>query len=174
MTHATAFTPAEIGGLARRIDRPVVLVGLMGVGKSTVGRRLAALLDTDFIDVDEEIERAADRSVSEIFEAHGELYFRAGERRVIARLVEEGHGVIATGHHRADKAMRDVIGAFVSGDPFSRLIVEAYGADYLVMCTDLIEPSIYAGRGGEGALDVPQRDIDAARDAEVDADGRDP
>mgnify|MGYP000454026454 CR=1 FL=1 len=52
MTHATAFTPAEIGGLARRIDRPVVLVGLMGVGKSTVGRRLAALLDTDFIDVD--------------------------------------------------------------------------------------------------------------------------
>ena len=59
MTHATAFTPAEIGGLARRIDRPVVLVGLMGVGKSTVGRRLAALLDTDFIDVDEEIERAA-------------------------------------------------------------------------------------------------------------------
>ena len=80
MTHATAFTPAEIGGLARRIDRPVVLVGLMGVGKSTVGRRLAALLDTDFIDVDEEIERAADRSVSEIFEAHGELYFRAGER----------------------------------------------------------------------------------------------
>ena len=46
MTHATAFTPAEIGGLARRIDRPVVLVGLMGVGKSTVGRRLAALLAT--------------------------------------------------------------------------------------------------------------------------------
>ncbi len=97
MTHATAFTPAEIGGLARRIDRPVVLVGLMGVGKSTVGRRLAALLDTDFIDVDEEIERAADRSVAEIFEAHGEAYFRAGERRVIARLMEERHGVIATG-----------------------------------------------------------------------------
>ena len=67
-------------------------------------------------------------------------------------LLETGHGVIATGHHRADKAMRDVIGAFVSGDPFSRLIVEAYGADYLVMCTDLIEPSIYAGRGGEGSL----------------------
>ena len=110
MTHATAFTPAEIGGLARRIDRPVVLVGLMGVGKSTVGRRLAALLDTDFIDVDEEIERAADRSVSEIFEAHGELYFRAGERRVIARLVEEGHGVIATGG-----------GAFV--DPETRALI---------------------------------------------------
>ena len=67
-------------------------------------------------------------------------------------LLETGHGVIATGHHRADKAMRDVIGAFVSGDPFSRLIVEAYGADYLVMCTDLIEPSIYAGSGGEGSL----------------------
>ena len=113
MTHATAFTPAEIGGLARRIDRPVVLVGLMGVGKSTVGRRLAALLDTDFIDVDEEIERAADRSVSEIFEAHGELYFRAGERRVIARLVEEGHGVIATG----GGARRDSRPLLRKGDP---------------------------------------------------------
>jgi len=97
MTHATSLTSAEIGGLARRIDRPVVLVGLMGVGKSTVGRRLAAMLDSDFIDVDEEIERAADRSVLEIFEAHGEAYFRAGERRVIARLMEERHGVIATG-----------------------------------------------------------------------------
>ncbi|MEC7422348.1 MAG: shikimate kinase, partial [Pseudomonadota bacterium] len=97
MTHATSLTSAEIGGLARRIDRPVVLVGLMGVGKSTVGRRLAAMLDSDFIDVDEEIERAADRSVAEIFEAHGEAYFRAGERRVIARLMEERHGVIATG-----------------------------------------------------------------------------
>lgn len=97
MTHATSLTPAEIGGIARRIDRPIVLVGLMGVGKSTVGRRLAAMLETDFVDVDEEIERAADRSVSEIFAAHGEAYFRDGERRVIARLMEEAHGVIATG-----------------------------------------------------------------------------
>ncbi|MBX7541794.1 shikimate kinase [Qipengyuania sphaerica] len=79
------------------IDRPLVLVGLMGVGKSTIGRRLAAALGKDFVDADEEIERAADRTVSEIFESHGEAYFRDGERRVIARLLEEGHGVIATG-----------------------------------------------------------------------------
>lgn len=88
------------GGLAAsagRIDRPLVLVGLMGVGKSTIGRRLANALDRTFVDADEEIERAADRSVSEIFEAHGEAYFRNGERRVIARLMDEGHGVIATG-----------------------------------------------------------------------------
>ena len=77
--------------------RPLVLVGLMGVGKSTIGRRLAAALDRSFVDADEEIERAANRSVSEIFAEHGEAYFRAGERRVIARLMEEGHGVIATG-----------------------------------------------------------------------------
>ncbi|MEX0342026.1 MAG: shikimate kinase [Erythrobacter sp.] len=110
MTHASALTPSEIGNIASRIDRPVVLVGLMGVGKSTVGRRLANLLDTDFVDVDEEIERAADRTVSEIFDAHGEAYFRDGERRVIARLVEEAHGVIATGG-----------GAFV--DPETRALI---------------------------------------------------
>lgn len=80
-----------------RMARPIVLVGLMGVGKTTVGRRLANALELDFIDADEEIERAANRSISEIFEVHGEAYFRDGERRVIARLMEEGHGVIATG-----------------------------------------------------------------------------
>ncbi|MBX7526533.1 shikimate kinase [Qipengyuania vesicularis] len=87
----------EPAAIAARIDRPLVLVGLMGVGKSTIGRRLAGALDRSFVDADEEIERAADRSVSEIFEEHGEAYFRDGERRVIARLMEEGHGVIATG-----------------------------------------------------------------------------
>ncbi|MBX7480971.1 shikimate kinase [Qipengyuania qiaonensis] len=97
MTHATILTPAQIDGIARRIDRPVVLVGLMGVGKSTVGRRLANMLQTDFVDVDDEIERAADRTISEIFETHGEAYFRDGERRVIARLMDEAHGIIATG-----------------------------------------------------------------------------
>lgn len=92
-----ALTPAEIGAIARRIDRPVVLVGLMGVGKSTVGKRLATLLGTDFIDADAAIEEAAAMRVSEIFERYGEPHFRDGERRVIARLLEEGHGVIATG-----------------------------------------------------------------------------
>lgn len=88
---------AEIANIARRIDRPVVLVGLMGVGKSTVGKRLATLLNTNFVDADDEIEQAAQMSVSEIFEQFGEDYFRDGERRVIARLMEAGHGVIATG-----------------------------------------------------------------------------
>ena len=96
-SEAPVMTPAEIGALARRIGRPVVLVGLMGAGKSTVGRKLADLLGTGFVDADEAIETAAQRSVSEIFASHGEAYFRDGERRVIARLIAERHGVIATG-----------------------------------------------------------------------------
>ena len=87
----------DIKAIARRIDRPVVLVGLMGVGKSTVGMRLAQLVAGDFIDADEAIEEAAHMSISEIFTEFGEAYFRDGERRVIARLLEEKHGVIATG-----------------------------------------------------------------------------
>jgi shikimate kinase len=97
--HSASPQPSNdaVAAVARRIDRPVVLVGLMGVGKSTVGRKLAVLLRTDFVDADEEIERAAAMSVAEIFERFGEPYFRNGERRVIARLIEERHGVIATG-----------------------------------------------------------------------------
>lgn len=91
------LSDAEIARIAARIDRPIVLVGLMGVGKSTVGRRLAGLIGCDFVDADEEIEAAAQRTIAEIFEAHGEAYFRDGERRVIARLMEEDHCVIATG-----------------------------------------------------------------------------
>ena len=92
-----ALTQAEIGAIARRIDRPVVLVGLMGAGKSTVGRKLASILNVDFVDADQAIEEAATMSVAEIFERFGEKYFRDGERRVIARLIDDGHGVIATG-----------------------------------------------------------------------------
>lgn len=97
MTDRCEMMSEDIAALARRIDRPVVLVGLMGAGKSTVGQRLAALLDVQFVDSDTAIEVAAQRSVGEIFETFGEPYFRDGERRVIARLIEEGHGVIATG-----------------------------------------------------------------------------
>jgi shikimate kinase len=79
------------------IDRPIVLVGLMGVGKSTVGRRLAKRLGLEFVDSDTEIEQAAGYSISEIFERFGEPSFRDGERRVIARLVEGRPKVIATG-----------------------------------------------------------------------------
>ena len=78
-------------------SRSIVLVGLMGAGKSTVGKRLARRLGLPFVDADEEIERAADHSISEIFDRFGEPAFRDGERRVIARLIEGPVKVIATG-----------------------------------------------------------------------------
>jgi shikimate kinase len=74
-----------------------VLVGMMGAGKSTIGRRLAARLRLPFMDADTEIEAAAGMTIPEIFEAHGEKHFRDGEARVIARLLESGPGVLATG-----------------------------------------------------------------------------
>lgn len=78
-------------------DRSIVLVGLMGCGKSSVGRRLASKLGLTFVDADEEIERVAAKSIVEIFTDHGEAYFRDGERRVIARLLGNGPQVLATG-----------------------------------------------------------------------------
>jgi shikimate kinase len=75
----------------------VVLVGMMGAGKSSVGRRLAGRLGLPFVDADTEIEKAAGMSIPEIFSNHGEPYFRAGEARVIARLLEGGPQVLATG-----------------------------------------------------------------------------
>ena len=78
-------------------DRSVVLVGLMGSGKSTIGRRLAQRLGMRFADADDEIERAADMTISDIFARFGEAHFRDGERRVIARLLAEKPMVLATG-----------------------------------------------------------------------------
>ncbi|HYW15618.1 MAG TPA: shikimate kinase [Allosphingosinicella sp.] len=78
-------------------ERSIVLVGLMGVGKSTVGRRLARRLGLPFVDSDEEIERAADREIKEIFDRFGEASFRDGERRVLRRLIAGERKVIATG-----------------------------------------------------------------------------
>lgn len=77
--------------------RSVVLVGMMGAGKSSIGRRLATRLNIPFVDADTEIEKAAGMSIPDIFTAHGEPYFRAGETRVIARLLEGGPQVLATG-----------------------------------------------------------------------------
>jgi len=78
--------------------RSVVLVGMMGSGKSSIGRRLAARLAIPFVDADAEIEaRAGGMTIAEIFEQHGEPYFRAGEARVIARLLDQGPQVLATG-----------------------------------------------------------------------------
>ena len=82
---------------ARLAGRSIVLVGLMGAGKTTVGRRLANRLGLPFADADQEIEQAAGKTIPEIFEEHGEQYFRAGERRVIDRLLKEEPRVLATG-----------------------------------------------------------------------------
>lgn len=96
-----AEQPERVGSAAdivgRLGPRSLVLIGLMGCGKSSVGRRLAHRLSIPFVDADEEIEKAANKSIPEIFEEHGEDYFRAGERRVIARLLRQGPQVLATG-----------------------------------------------------------------------------
>lgn len=88
----------EIETIKRTLNgRSIVLVGLMGAGKSTIGRRLAQKLNLAFVDADAEIEQAAGKTIQEIFADHGESYFREGERRVIARLLEQGSQVLATG-----------------------------------------------------------------------------
>jgi len=87
-----------VATIKRRLGaRSLVLVGLMGCGKSSVGRRLAARLDVPFLDADDEIERAAHKSIPEIFADHGEASFRDGERRVIRRILQNGPQVLATG-----------------------------------------------------------------------------
>src|SRR5271163_1641961 len=85
---------AKPSGLDRR---SMVLVGMMGAGKTSVGRRLAVRLGLPFVDADEEIEAGARMTIPEIFEKFGEAYFRDGERKVIARLLDEGPKVLATG-----------------------------------------------------------------------------
>src|SRR4051812_37433205 len=83
--------------LTKRLDRPVVLVGLMGVGKSTVGRRLARRLGLSFVDSDHEIEDTVGLPAGELFERYGEQDYRDGERRLVARLIDGQVRVIATG-----------------------------------------------------------------------------
>lgn len=83
--------PRLLGG------RTIVMVGMMGAGKSSIGRRLAARLGLPFVDADTEIEQAANATIPEIFETHGEAYFRDGERRVIQRLLDGTPKVLATG-----------------------------------------------------------------------------
>lgn len=94
--------------------RAIVLVGMMGVGKSSIGRRLAARLGVPFVDADTEIEKAAGMSIPDIFARHGEADFRSGEARVIARLLEGGPQVLATGG-----------GAFMNAD--TRAAIKAKG-----------------------------------------------
>ena len=108
-----ASRQARAEHLAERLaGRPLVLVGMMGAGKTTVGRRLAARLNRQFLDSDEEIEKAAQMTIPEIFEQRGEPEFRAGETRVIARVLKDKGVVLATGG-----------GAFVNAD--TRALVKA-------------------------------------------------
>jgi len=98
---------AIVNALGRR---SIVLVGMMGAGKSSVGRRLASRLGINFVDADTEIETAAGMTIPEIFAKHGEGYFRSGEARVIARLLDGGPQVLATGGGSImDQKTRDLI-----------------------------------------------------------------
>ena len=105
--------PVDAGRLAAALgDRSVVLVGMMGAGKTSVGKRLAAKLGLPFVDADAEIEAGAQLTIPEIFDRFGETYFRDGERRVIARLLNGGPQVLATGGGAfMNKATRDAIAA---------------------------------------------------------------
>lgn len=84
-------------GANTRLNRPIALIGMMGAGKSTIGRRLATRLGVPFVDSDREVEEAAGRSINDIFADFGEAAFRDGERRVLLRLIQGGASVLATG-----------------------------------------------------------------------------
>ncbi len=114
MANGAVQKPAENGlesTIVRALgSRSIVLVGMMGAGKSSIGRRLAGRLGIPFIDADTEIENAAGMTIPEIFDKHGEPYFRAGEKRVIARLLDNGPQVLATGGGAVmDQNTRDLI-----------------------------------------------------------------
>jgi len=117
---AAALPEASLGAALGR--RSIVLIGMMGAGKSSIGRRLAARLGIPFVDADAEIEKAAGMSIPEIFAAHGEPYFRAGEARVIARLLDGGPQVLATGG-----------GAFMN--PETRAAIRAKGVSVWLRAT---------------------------------------
>jgi shikimate kinase len=108
--HIEETAPPEAAIVTQLGARSIVLVGMMGAGKSSIGRRLAARLGVAFVDADAEIEKAAGMSISDIFATRGEPEFRAGEARVIARLLESGPQVLATGG-----------GAFMNGDTRSAI-----------------------------------------------------
>jgi shikimate kinase len=95
--NGTAGQPSAAAILKLLDRRSIVLVGMMGVGKSSIGRRLASRLGVPFVDADTEIEKAAGMSIADIFARHGEADFRSGEARVIARLLDGGPQVLATG-----------------------------------------------------------------------------
>jgi shikimate kinase len=95
--NALKVDPGVAQAVRDRLDEPLVLIGLMGSGKTRIGRALAGALELPFYDSDDEIEKAAGMTVSDIFEKFGEPYFRDGEQRVINRLLKSGPCVLATG-----------------------------------------------------------------------------
>lgn len=98
MSVSQVYTEDEqIDFILKRLDKPIALIGMMGVGKTKLGRMLSKALTLPFVDSDEEIETAAGMSIADIFERFGEPYFRDGEARVIRRLLNEDKKVIATG-----------------------------------------------------------------------------
>jgi shikimate kinase len=97
LPHRMGVAPHDASLAAALGRRSIVLVGMMGAGKSSIGRRLAARLGVPFSDADTEIEEAAGMSIADIFAAHGEPSFRSGEARVIARMLDHGPQVLATG-----------------------------------------------------------------------------
>ena len=126
MLHVKTPAALEAAIVTALAGRSIVLVGMMGAGKSSVGRRLAARLGLSFADADAEIEAAAGMTIPEIFAAHGEAYFRSGEARVIARLLDTASRVLATGG-----------GAFINTDTRAAVRAKAVSiwlkADYDVL-----------------------------------------
>jgi shikimate kinase len=126
MPETASSTPINTSQEAEIISalgtRSVVLIGMMGAGKSTIGRRLAARLRLPFLDADTEIETAAAMSIPDIFEIHGEPHFRDGEARVIARLLDGGSCVLATGggaflrEETRDRIQRQAISIWLKAD----------------------------------------------------------
>jgi shikimate kinase len=126
-TTALETDEPEVDRILRRLGgRTIVMVGMMGAGKSSIGRRLANRLGLAFVDADTEIEQAANATISEIFDTHGEAYFRDGERRVIQRLLDGTAKVLATGG-----------GAFVNAE--TRAAIRSAGVSVWLMADrDLI------------------------------------
>lgn len=126
--------------LAATKDRAIVLVGLMGAGKTSIGRRLADRMGLAFVDADHEIEQAAGKSIPDIFADHGEAHFRDGERKVIARLLDRGGQVLATGG-----------GAFINEE--TRAAIKAHGISVWLKADLPLLLKRVAKRGGRPLLE---------------------
>jgi shikimate kinase len=133
-------TPDLEAAIRNTGNHTIVLVGLMGAGKTSIGRRLAEKMGLNFVDADHEIEKAAGKSIPDIFAEHGEAHFRDGERRVISRLLENGKQVLATGG-----------GAFMH--PETRAAIEAHGISIWLRAELEVLLKRVAKRGGRPLLE---------------------